>query len=124
MFNIDQVLSAKYVHAKPHGTSIGKLKVYIPVLMPHITMGTPKITPVGLNATCYANASDCKPTIASKIDTQNYVTALAPYGKYDENYYKYGSDIAVIAKTADCLSCKLSPGDSDNSIKDPNRKGD
>ena len=116
MFAVNQVLDATYVHAKPYGSSNGNLRIYIPKLMPHISMGNPKTTPVALNKSCYINANDCKPSIAAKIDTQNYVTAKASYNKYKDSYYRYGSSIKVVAKDDDCLVCKLSPEDEDNSF--------
>ena len=119
MFGTNQVVQAKYVHAKPYGTSKGSLKVYIPSLMPNITMGLPKSTPVALNKSCYCNASECKPSVSSQLNTQNYVTADKPYSPFNEDCYYYGSGIAVISKTADCLSCQLSPSNGDNSKEWP-----
>ena len=119
MFTVNQVVKANYVEDSPYGTSSGDLRVYIPSLMPLINMGLPKITPVSLNKTCYCNANECKPAVSAKINTQNYATADAPYGSYNRGCYYYGSEIAVISKTTDCLSCQLSPANGDNSKKWP-----
>ena len=116
MFSIDQVLRGYYVDQRPYGLTSGSLRVYLPDLMPDIAMGTPRITPISLNKSCYCNATDCKPAIASKIDTQNYVTATQSYNHYRDPHYYYGSGISVQAKAKDLLSCKLCPEDQDNSV--------
>lgn len=115
MFSVGQVLSAYYVHSKPYGSSSGSLKVYVPSVMPKISMGNPKVTPVGLNSSCYCNASDCKPSVASQISTQNYMTGLSPVNPYSLPCYYYGSGIKVVAKTTDCLTARLDSGEEDNS---------
>jgi hypothetical protein len=117
MFEINELLQASYVNSRPYGTSSGNLRVYIPSLMPQISMGDPKSTPIALNSSCYINATDCKPTIASKINTQNFVTAIQSYNSYRQPYYSYGSPLKVVSKSKDCLTCKLSPEDEDNSIQ-------
>lgn len=119
MYNLNEYISAKYVKEKPYGSSSGRLKVYIPSLMPLIPMGTPRTTPVSLNASCYCNANDCKPSVASQISTQNFVTAQAPYNSYRFPCYWYGTGLKVIAKSEDCLECKLSPEEEDNSTSWP-----
>ena len=116
MYNISSSVSAIYVQGKPYGTTFGDLKVYIPTLMAHITMGVAKITPISLNKSCYCNASECKPSIASYINTQNYVTANN-YGEYSYPYYKYGSKIMVRPRNEDFLSCILRPDECDNSVE-------
>ena len=119
MYSVNQSLSAKYVEASPYGKSSGNLRVYIPSLMPNIAMGRPKITPVSLNRSCFCNADDCKPSVSATIETQNFVTALKSYANYEFQYYKYGSELKVLARTADCLSCKLAPDEEDNSVANP-----
>ena len=115
MYGINETLQANYIHSKPYGSSSGSLRVYIPSLMPLIAMGIPKITPVSLNTTCFCNASDCKPAVANKIDTQNYVTAEASYTEYKQPCYYYGSSLKVNSRTEDCLTCRLNPSEEDNS---------
>ena len=119
MYSLSEYIQANYVHAKPYGSSAGSLKIYIPSLMPLINMGTPKITPIGLNKSCYCNAADCKPSVASKINTQNYATAKAPYHPYDFSCYWFGSGLKIMAQTEDCLSCRLYPEEEDNSTPWP-----
>ena len=82
MFNINKEVSAIYVHARPTGTSYGDLRVYIPELMPNIPMAYPKFTPVSLNKSCYCNADDCRPSVGSQLNTQNFVTAQKSYNSY------------------------------------------
>ena len=115
MYQLDQRVSVNYVQVKPYGTSSGSLKVYCPSLMPNIGMGVPKVTPVSLNKSAYCNANDCKPTISSKINTQNYLTALAPYHDFDFPCYSFGSTITVHALSEDMLTCRIFPEDEDNS---------
>lgn len=115
MYSVGESIQATYVDANPYGSSEGSLRVYIPSLMPLITMGNPRVTPVSLNKSCYCNSNDCKPAISSKLDTQNYVTARASYNEYKYGCYWFGSGLRVISKTPDCLSCSLSPGEEDNS---------
>ena len=119
MFSLTSYVSAEYVHAKPYGSSNGSLKVYIPLIMPQIAMGTPKITPVSLNTSCFSNASDCKPAVASMINTQNYITAKAPYNPYRKPCYYYGKGLKVIPKTNDFLICQLGSEEEDNSVNWP-----
>ena len=119
MFIINKAVRAIYVHGSLYGTSHGNLRVFIPELMPNIPMGYPKITPISLNKSCYCNASDCKPAIASYLNTQNFVTAERAYNSYYGSLYKYGNEIAILPNTEDCLTCKLSPADCDNSYRPP-----
>ena len=119
MFSLTEYVSAKYVHDKPYGSSSGSLKVYIPSIMPQIAMGTPRITPVSLNKSCFINAGDCKPSIASMINSQNYATAKAPYNPYEKPCYYYGSSLKVIPKTGDFLICQLGSEEEDNSVNWP-----
>ena len=87
--------------------------------MPLITMGQPITTPVSLNKSCYINAPDCAPSIAANLNTQNYVTAKSSYNDYDMPCYWFGSSLKVMAKTPDCLSCRLHPEEEDNSTDWP-----
>lgn len=122
MFSLTSHVDAKYVDAKPYGSSSGSLRVYIPSIMPQVAMGTPRITPVSLNKACFINAEDCKPSVASMIDTQNYVTAKAPYTPYENPCYYYGRDLKVIPKSSDFLSCQLNSDEEDNSVNWPKNK--
>lgn len=119
MFTINKAVIAKYVHKSKSGTSRGDLKVYVPELMPNIPMAQPKVTPVSLNKSCYCNADDCRPAVSSQLDTQNFITAQKSYYKYSGSLYKFGSDIAILPKTEDCLTCRLSPDECDNSYDPP-----
>lgn len=64
---------AYYISPRSNG-NVSSLRLYIPVLMPLISKGSPKQTPVSLNKSCIVNATECKPTISSTIRTQNYKT--------------------------------------------------
>lgn len=119
MYSVNENVKANYVHVKPYGTSSGSLKVHIPSMMSKIPMGKPKITPVSLNKSCYANANECKPSIASKLNTQNYATAQAPYHEYEKPCFYFGDSLVVTMKYKDGLSCRLCPEEEDNSTDWP-----
>lgn len=116
MYNLNEYIDAIYVHSHPYGSSSGDLKVFIPSLMPLILMDTARLIPVSLNKSIYSNATDCKPAVSSKLFIQNFVTAKAPFNEYQYPRYAYGSSLKVMAKTPDCLTCRLCPEEEDNSI--------
>ncbi len=124
MYNLSIPYSATYVHSSPYGSSRGSLRVYIPTIMPSIAMGTPKIIPISLNKSCYCNANDCRPSVASQINTQNFVTALPSFNQYNGSCYWYGDGIKVFAKTTDFLNCQLTPEEEDNSTPFPYEEED
>ena len=89
MYNLNKSVSAIYVHSNPYGPATGAIKIYIPTLMPEISMGVARITPASLNKSCFSNAQDCKPSISSMINTQNYVTVTSTYSQNNYYYYYY-----------------------------------
>ena len=119
MYTLDEYILGNYVESKPYGSSSGSLRIYIPSLMPMIGMGEPRITPVSLNKSCYCNANECKPSIASRVRTQNYVTAQSPYHNFEKPCYWFGDDLKVMTKSEDCLECRLYPEEEDNSTDWP-----
>ena len=72
-WEINDTEVAKYC-ISPWGGSGGSLPLYIPKLMPNIPMGKPKTFPVYLNKSCYCNASACRPNVATRLSSQNYIT--------------------------------------------------
>ena len=67
---------AYYVNS-PYGSSSGSLPLYIPKLMPNISMGKARSTRVNLNKSCYCNDSGCKPPVSSQLSyflILNYIT--------------------------------------------------
>ena len=116
MFNDEQVLKGTYIQQTPWGSSGGSLRIHLPELMPKIPAGLPNSTQISLDRSCYSNANDCKPAVSSQVTTQNYVTAQAPYHSYQLPYYPYGAAIAVHSRNFDCLTCRLSPEEIDNSF--------
>lgn len=59
---------------KACGANVGKIyKVYIAKIIPLVKFGKPKSKTIALSKNCYVNASDCKPSIASKVKTVNYI---------------------------------------------------
>lgn len=118
-YNIEEKISVQYVETKPYGSSSGSLRVYCPSSMPLIGMGKPKITPVSLNKSAYCNAADCKPSVSSKISTQNYVTAAEPYNQFEKPCYYFGDTLTVRPNETDFLSCRIYVEDEDNSTDWP-----
>ena len=55
-------------------SSGGSQMLNIPKIMPDIPLGKPKSTPVPLNKSCYINDKKCKPSVATQISSQNYIT--------------------------------------------------
>lgn len=59
-------------------TEAPEWKLYIPKIMPMITMGLPKETTVQLPASPFINDKGCKPVINSTIKSRNYLLASRP----------------------------------------------
>lgn len=55
-------------------SSSGKVKTYIPALMPMIQYGKPKKKRKTVRTKFLCNAKKCTPRIAKKIQTQNYMS--------------------------------------------------
>lgn len=114
------VLPCQYVKQKPFGTSQGDLEVFIPAIMKKWGPDVPKITPEPLDKSIYNNASDCKPTVSSQIQTQNFATAKAPRKpidahKYEFPNYTFCDAMEVIPQKEDCLTVRLTTENVDNS---------
>ncbi len=88
-------VNCMYVEATPWGSSSGDLRVFCPDLMPMVSMGKPKITPVPLQRTIFINSSDCAISIPTRIETQNYITAQAVVGEFKQPNYDFGTTIQV-----------------------------
>ena len=115
IFSDNEILDAKYIQEKPFGTSSGPLKVYIPALMNDIPLGKPKDTPEPIDASCYCNAGDCKPSVGKKITSRNYYVAEAPNFPYAHALLDYEADIKVQVRIRDNLSFKLVSEELDSS---------
>lgn len=78
----DSNLVSYTIHSKEYCFNVNKpyinpdsMQVHIPSMMANIPMGLPKQgTPIVLTSTIFANDNSCKPTPASTVATQNYVT--------------------------------------------------
>lgn len=80
-----------------HGLSQGPFKLYISTLIPRVPLGKPKIKSVSLNKSCFINASECKPTISSSIQEQNYLTVPMYHNRaFKESYFWHGDKMRVI----------------------------
>lgn len=110
-----KIIPCNYVKVTPYGTSRGNIEVFIPSIMKKWGMGVPKITPTSLNSSIYNNASDCKPTVSVKTNTQNYATARAPVSPYKLSLYSFGSGMEIWPVTEDVLNPRLTTENVDNS---------
>lgn len=80
----------------PKGSSGGTLPLYIPKIMPNISMGKKKTFTVGINKSCYCNASECKPNVASTLTGQNYINVPPQANRSFQNpLFYYGDTIQV-----------------------------
>lgn len=102
-------ISAKYVHKKPYGTAYGNLKVYIPSVMPNITMGEGKVTSHdALSKSIFCNASDCAVTPMAKVSLLNYITAKQnPNSSFQCPHMDYGASIIVHSEDHDFQGADL-----------------
>ena len=48
-------------------------KVYLPKAMPLVKSGKPKKKSKPIKKSCFSNAKKCKPSVASKVRTKNYI---------------------------------------------------
>lgn len=95
VFSCSSNLSAKYVGKKPYGTSYGNLKVYIPTLMPNISMGG-ATTQYTLNKSMFCNSTECAITPMSRVSLQTFVTAKSFYNtEFQRPHLDYGAVIEV-----------------------------
>lgn len=86
---------AYYVRS-PYGSSSGSLPLYIPKLMPNISMGKARSTRVNLNKSCYCNDSGCKPAVSSQLSSQNYLTISPQQNRsFREPHFRYGAKIQI-----------------------------
>jgi hypothetical protein len=81
----------------PKGSSGGTLPLYIPKLMPLISMGKRKTTTTGINSSCYCNASECKPNIGSTtVSIQNFINVPPQSNRsFSLPIFYYGDTIQV-----------------------------
>lgn len=54
-------------------TSGSSFHIYIAKLLPLISFGRPSKKSVSLNRNCFCNTSACKPSVASRVTSTNYV---------------------------------------------------
>jgi len=68
----------------PQCSTSSPLRLHIPKLMPLIGFGAPKVSTASVSDGCFCNDKACKPSVASTIGTQNYVTVPI----YDNNEFQ------------------------------------
>lgn len=59
-------------------TEAAEWKLYVPKIMPLITMALPKETTVQLTSSMFVNEKSCKPVVQSAIKERNYLKATRP----------------------------------------------
>lgn len=110
-----QLLSCQYVKQKPFGPCGGPCEVFIPDIMKTWGPDVPKVTPTGLDASIYNNASECKPTVSKQTNTQNFATAKEPVMPYKGSNYTFCDEMQIMPETADVLPPRLTSDNIDNS---------
>jgi hypothetical protein len=76
-----------FLTTSSHYTS-GSFRLYIPKLMPLMSLGQPSITNWIFNNNIFLNDADCKPTTGQKITTQNFITV----GRHHNRDFGFKSD--------------------------------
>jgi hypothetical protein len=94
----------------PHiSTSMSSYKLYIPTIMPLIPKGKQTQVTTSLNKACYINDTSCKPSIATRIGTQNYITVkVFPNRSFRKNVFLNGSDLMVEIFNSDVHNMMIS----------------
>lgn len=96
-FTCSSNTDAQYVGKKPYGSAYGDLKVYIPALMPKVSMGLAKKLPaVTINKKMFCNSDECQITPMSKVTPQNYATAKSyKHTEFQRSHLDFGSTIEI-----------------------------
>ena len=77
----------------------GVMKVYVAKLLPLVAFGKPKEKQVALTKACYINAKECKPSIASKVTTVNYLDIpIAKTSELKPEKIKHGTTLRIDIK--------------------------
>ena len=77
-------------------TEAASWKLYVPKIMPLITMGIPKESTEQLSSSMFINEKSCKPTIQSTIKTRNYILATRPANcSFRYQFKKHGIQLEV-----------------------------
>lgn len=100
-WNIDEDPIAFYA-GKKGLTSADSFPLYIPVLMPLITKGIKKTSSKTINKSCFANAKNCMPSIASTIKYRNYMNIERKSNeKFSKKYLHYNDKIRLNSNRSD-----------------------
>lgn len=89
-----------------NGTYVGSKEAHISSVMPLIPVGLPKITPNALNKSCYINATECKPSVASTINSQNFLTIVKNHSE-DDRKFSFGDSLQISSKDGNYYGYKL-----------------
>lgn len=106
---------AQFVGKKPYASSYGDLKVYIPSLMPQVTMGLAKtLSPYTINKKLFCNSDECAISPMSKVTPQNFVTAKSVlHTEFQSPHIDYGATIEIHGNDHDFQTVQI------NTNKDP-----
>lgn len=101
--NIEEWSMGEYEKAKyspiSGNSNASNLQLYIPKLMPQINFGVPKVVPLPINKSILVNDEECKPTISTTINTQNYKTVPRTNNrKFGRIELKQGAEVQVEVK--------------------------
>ena len=74
-------------------------KVYIPNIMPMVEQGDATETPLALTGSCFINAGDCSVTVASTVQSANYITVpTADNQNFSRPIMRKGATMKIRAK--------------------------
>ena len=117
LYTDGEIVPVNYVQKSPFGPSGGDLKVYVPSMMPQIPMSEAASFPEILDASCYCNANECKPSVSRRVSSKNYIVARAPNWPYSGGRINYGAGLICWARLTneDNLYFKLVKEEADPS---------
>lgn len=83
-------------HSGCGSTRSGSWRVYIPKIMPLITMGTARRSRVSIDTSILVNASGCRPTLNRIVSELNYIMADKPASVgFANKWKKHGMPLEV-----------------------------
>lgn len=106
----------------PYTSSSGTQLLYVPSIMPQITLprGQPKPKRVTLNKACFINDQKCKPAISSQISLQNYISVPpAANRSFSAPVFYSGSRIIIEVTNGDPDKLTLSTKEDNSSYPPP-----
>lgn len=100
-WNITDDPIAYYV-AKRGNANSNTLPLYIPVIMPLITKSVMLDSSKTINRSCFKNATQCMPSLASTIKTRNYMEVKRSNKEsFNNPYLHYGDKLQLSVDRSD-----------------------